>query len=439
MNSATNSVLENVPVALGPISADVIVPGSKSIANRALVCAALAEGTSVITHMAPGDDTEALRECLTALGITMRDGHDGLEITGSGGILHGGVTISARLAGTTSRFMIAVSALADSPVIVTGEEALRARPFEPLYTALQSLGAHIVSLDSTNSLPVEVSRSTLRGGRVSIRGDVSSQFLSALMLIGPLLEGGLTLEVTSPLISLPYVSMTAAVMQSFGIAGIEIDTERIVIPVGTYQAQRYAIEPDASSASYPLAAVAICGGMIKIPGLKTPAIQGDIGFLNILRAMGVDVVADVDGVVVRSFGALKGVQLDLRDMSDLVPTVAALAVFADTPTEITGVGFIRLKESDRIGDLVRGLQALGCDSSESADGLLINPVPIAALKGVRLATHHDHRLAMAWSLIALRVPGISIENPEVVSKSWPQWWAVRHLMVLSTSPTNSGQ
>jgi 3-phosphoshikimate 1-carboxyvinyltransferase len=233
--------------------------------------------------------------------------------------------------------------------------------------------------------------------------------------------------------------MTAAVMQSFGIAGIEIDTERIVIPVGTYQAQRYAIEPDASSASYPLAAVAICGGMIKIPGLKTPAIQGDIGFLNILRAMGVDVVADVDGVVVRSLGALKGVQLDLRDMSDLVPTVAALAVFADTPTEITGVGFIRLKESDRIGDLVRGLQAIGCDSSESADGLLINPVPIAALKGVRLATHHDHRLAMAWSLIALRVPGISIENPEVVSKSWPQWWAVRHLMVLSTSPTNSGQ
>jgi 3-phosphoshikimate 1-carboxyvinyltransferase len=428
-----------LPIAQGAIWATVDVPGSKSIANRALVCAALAHGTSLIRHLAPGDDTQALQDCLSAVGVPMKQVQNGLQIQGSGGALIGGATVSARLAGTTSRFMIAVAALAEQPVVITGEEALRRRPIEPLQVALQSLGVDVISLDAKAALPVQVSRGSLHGGSVSVRGDVSSQFLSALMLIGPLLEGGLSIEVTSPLISVPYITMTAEVMSSFGIQGIDIAQDRVIIPSGTYSACEFAIEPDASSASYPLAAAAICGGEVTIPGLGPRAIQGDVGFLEILSSMGCEIRHDDIGASVRSSSALRGLYLDLRDMSDLVPTVAALAVFASSPTEVSGVGFIRQKESDRLGDLVRGLQSLGCDASETAEGFIIRPVPVDALRGTVMPTHHDHRLAMAWSLIGLRVPEISIDHPEVVSKSWPDWWAVRQQLVESSDAARHGQ
>lgn len=426
-----NTVMENLAVTAGPIRARLDIPGSKSIANRALICAALAEGTSILTNVAPGDDTEALRECLLALGVSMivQDGE--WEIRGTNGVLQGGSTLSARLAGTTSRFMIAVSALAAEPTIVTGEQALRRRPIAPLQHALQSLGASVQSLDESMALPVQVSRAELSGGRVKIRGDVSSQYISALMMIGPLLDGGLELEITSPLISVPYVAITAHVMACFGIEGIEVSSDLIVVPQGGYQAQRFTIEPDASSASYPLAAAAICGGVVEIPGLGSQSIQGDVGFVDILRAMGCRVDQDTQGVTVHGPDVLHGVQLNLRDMSDLVPTVAAMAVFADSPTEISGVGFIRSKESDRIGDVVRALQVIGCDAAELPDGLVIRPHPGREWRGHLLPTHHDHRLAMAWSLIALKVPGISIEDPDVVTKSWPNWWTVREQIVNS--------
>ena len=431
--------MATLPLALGEIWATVDVPGSKSIANRALVCAALAHGTSVIRHLAPGDDTQALQDCLTAIGVSMKPAASGLEIQGSGGALIGGATVSALLAGTTSRFIIAVATLAEQPVIITGEEALRSRPIEPLQVALQSLGAEVISLNPSAALPVQVSRGSLRGGSVSIRGDVSSQFLSALMLIGPLLEGGLRIEVTSPLISVPYITITAEVMTSFGIQGIEIAPERVIVPSGTYRSCDFTIEPDASSASYPLAAAAICGGEVTIPGLGPQSIQGDVGFLEILRSMGCEIRHDVIGTTVRSNGNLQGMYLDLRDMSDLVPTLAALAVFAKSPTEVTGVGFIRKKESDRIGDLVRGLQSLGCDATETAEGFAIRPVPLDSLRGTLMSTHHDHRLAMAWSLIGLRVPGIALDHPEVVTKSWPDWWAVRHQLVTSSDAARHAQ
>lgn len=421
--------LLNLDSAEGEIIAQVLVPGSKSIANRALVCAALAEGVSVLTRIAPGDDTEAMRECLSRLGIEINDVANGWEVHGTSGQVIGGATLTARLAGTTSRFLIAVAALAEQATTVTGHDALRRRPIAPLQGALQALGATVVSLDSALALPVQVSRAALRGGRVEMPGDVSSQFLSALMLIGPLLDGGLRIDVTTPLISVPYLTITAQVMKTFGIQGIEVDADCVIVPEGGYRARPFVIEPDASSASYPLAAVAICGGEMSIPGLKTTSIQGDVGFLDVLEAMGCGVNHDAQGVVVRGAKSLHGLHLDLRDMSDLVPTVAAIAVFANSPTEITGVGFIRQKESDRIGDLVRGLRAIGSDAEETSDGLIITPVPLELLHGAELATHHDHRLAMAWSLIALRVPGISVEDPNVVQKSWPAWWSVRQQLV----------
>lgn len=423
--------MEVLKTARGPLEARIEVPGSKSIVNRALICAALAEGESVLVRTAPGEDTEAMISCLTALGVGIRREKADLSVIGCGGNIRGGVSVSARLAGTTSRFVIALAALAAEPTVVTGDEALRRRPFGPLREALVNLGAEVAVLDPPHELPVRVSRKNLSGGAVSIRGDVSSQFVSALMLIGPLLPGGLRIELTSPLVSAPYLRITAQVMAAFGIPGVGISESEIEVPAGRYRACRYTVEPDASSASYPLAAAGICGGQVLVTDLGREALQGDIGFLDVLTSMGCEVSTTPEGVSVRGAKRLVGGCFDLRDMSDLVPTVAALAVFADGTTEITGVGFIRHKESDRIGDLVAGLRRVGCQAEETEDGLVIHPSDLADLHGAQLACHHDHRLAMAWSLLALRIPGIEVDDPDVVAKSWPEWWSVRDRLIAS--------
>lgn len=423
---------ETLETAAGPVSARIDVPGSKSIVNRALICAALADGDSHLSRVAPGDDTEAMVECLGALGVRIRREGSGLVVTGTGGIVRGGATVTARLAGTTSRFVTALAALGEQATVITGDEALRRRPLEPLRDALMSLGARVDSLEPPSGLPVRVSRAQLRGGEISVRGDISSQFLSALMMIGPLLEGGLSIAVTGSLVSVPYVAITERVMRSFGIEGIVVSPKRVTIPMGSYRGCPYEVEPDATSASYPLAAAAICGGEVLVPDLGPDSLQGDIGFVAVLRSMGCDVQSTAAGVRVRGSGTLMGSRFDLKDMSDLVPTVAATAVFATGTTRITGVGFIRFKESDRIGDLVAGLQRLGVEAEETDDGLTIRGTSADALHGEHLSTHHDHRLAMAWSLIALRLSGISVDDPAVVAKSWPEWWSVRSRLVASS-------
>lgn len=419
-----------LPTALGPVHGTVEVPGSKSIVNRALICAALADGESRIAPAAPGRDTQAMLECLVALGVPVGLEDRAIVVRGCAGHLRGGPTVSARLAGTTSRFITAVAALGTEATTVTGDAALRRRPIGPLVRALRSLGASVESLHPDEELPIQVRRADLHGGTVELPGDVSSQFLSALMMIGPLLDGGLDIIVTGRLVSVPYLHITASVMRAFGIDTVSVESSKIRVAPGRYRATDYIVEPDASSASYPLAAAAICGGEIHVPGLGPHSVQGDIGFIDVLGAMGCEVRHDASGVTVRGTGRLRGIAIDLQDMSDLVPTVAALSVFADSPTTITGVGFIRHKESDRIGDLAAGLRDLGCSVEETADGLRIEPAD--TLRGRAMATHHDHRLAMAWSLIALRVAGISVDDPSVVAKSWPEWWSTRDDLIASS-------
>lgn len=421
-----------LPTAAGPVSAVVDVPGSKSIVNRALLCAALAEGETRLSRSASGDDTQAMIECLTAFGVHIERAGDELVVTGTRGKVRGGCTISARLAGTTSRFMVALAALGTETTVITGDEALRRRPLGPLRDALVALGAEVESLEPPFSLPVRVSRARLQGGEIAVRSDISSQFISALMMIGPLLDGGLSIAMTGSLVSAPYVRLTAQVMRSFGIEGLAVSAERIVVPEGAYRGCPFDVEPDASSASYPLAAAAICGGEVLVPHLGPDAMQGDIGFISVLRAMGCEVHSSSEGLRVRGSGSLTGSRFDLRDMSDLVPTVAAMAVFAHGTTRITGVGFIRHKESDRIGDLVAGLRRLGVGAVETDDGLIIEGTTPGELHGEHLSTRHDHRLAMAWSLIALRLSGISLDDPEVVTKSWPEWWSARDRLVASS-------
>jgi 3-phosphoshikimate 1-carboxyvinyltransferase len=258
-------------------------------------------------------------------------------------------------------------------------------------------------------------------GRATIRGDVSSQYVTALMLIGPYLPGGLHLQLTTELISRPYVELTAAVMGWFGCAQIDVGEHLITVAPGEYSPSDVAIEPDASSASYPLAIAAVAGGAVQVDGLGTSALQGDARFADHLAAMGCDLERDEHMVRVHRSGPLSGLDIDMADVSDLVPTMAVVAALADSPSRIRGVGFIRGKESDRLGDLANELRTAGVDISETDDGLDIRPSS-ALLRPARLATHHDHRLAMAFAVLGSATPGIEVEDPDVVSKSWPGFW-----------------
>lgn len=413
-----------VTPARGALDAVVEVPGSKSIANRALVCAALASGTSQLHRIAPGDDTTVMVEGLRTLGVEVHvDGSTARVIGSRGRLTTRDVTIPTGLAGTTSRFLTAVGALAQGSVIVDGDAPLRRRPMAPLHDALGALGAEVEALGDPGHLPVRVSRRQLRGGTVALPGDVSSQYVTALMLIAPLLDGGLTIELATPLVSRPYVAVSAAVMAAFGAEGIAVGEHAVRVESGGYTATELWVEPDASSASYPLAAAAICGGQVTVPGLGCDALQGDARFADLLAEMGCEVERTTDHTTVRRHPTvtLRGITVDMSDVSDLVPTLAVVAAFAVGPTRITGVGFIRRKESDRIGDLVAALRRLGVDAVEEGDGLTVRA---GHPRGALVGTHHDHRLAMALSLVGLAVPGVAIDDPEVVSKSWPGWWEV---------------
>lgn len=409
-----------------PLDAVVEVPGSKSIANRALVCAALADGESVLAGMPDGDDTEAMLDCLGRLGLAIE--RAGTTVTIRGGrasFRPGPLDLPTRLAGTTSRFVTALAALGPGPYTIDGEPPLRRRPMAPLHDALAALGVGMVPAEQAGHLPVTVQGpADADVSEVSLLGDVSSQYLTALMLIAPYLPAGLRLVLTTPLVSRPYVVMTAAVMAAFGVEGVEVGESVIIVPAGAYRPRAYTVEPDASSASYPLAAAAICGGSVRVPGLTAASLQGDAGFCRVLAEMGCVVRQDDDGTTVSRTGALRGIDIDMVEMSDLVPTLAAVAVYADSPVNIHGVGFIRSKESDRLGDLCAELRAAGVDAVDDADGLTVRP---SRPHPARLATHHDHRLAMAFALVglgAVGTEGIEVEDPEVVSKSWPDFWAM---------------
>lgn len=405
----------------GVLNRQVEVPGSKSITNRALICAALADGESVISNIAPGDDTTAMIEGLCALGAT---------ITRSGGQVRVAspidlastqeLALNANLAGTTARFMVAVAALRNGSTIVSGEAALLRRPMRGLLEALSSNGASVECHGEPWHLPARVSAGTGLSGEIALLADVSSQFVTALMLIAPCIDGGLSIRLTGHVVSRPYIQMTCDVMQSFG-ARVELDGDLIAVRGGGYTGQSFDVEPDASSASYPLAAAAIVGGRVQVLGVTDSSSQGDSQFATILGLMGCDVDYQSSGVSVsRDIDiALQGVEIDMSGMSDLVPTLAVVAMFAKTPTRIWGVGFIREKESDRLGDLAIELRKVGGVVEVTDDGLVVSP---SATHSGMVDTHHDHRLAMALALVGLVCDGVQINDPEVVSKSWPSYF-----------------
>ncbi len=426
-------MVEVVPLD-GSIDADVVVPGSKSITNRALLIAAMAESPSELSGVLFADDTEAMLGALTALGAELdidRDQHRVRVVRGVDfAAVKPGTVLDAKESGTSSRFLVAAAALAAEPVTIDGEPSIRARPIGDLVDGLRQLGAEVVPAagaaatpdEDSPTLPLTVDGRGRGGSVVSLRGDASSQFLSALMMIGPLLPGGLVIELSTRLVSVPYVVMTAEVMAAFGAtARIEGDDEAPIVRVepGRYSGKEYAIEPDASAASYFFAAAAVCGGRVRIDGLGRHSLQGDLAFVELLGRMGAEVTVADTYSEVRVADALNGIEADLADCSDLAPSLAVVAATAIGPSRVTGIGFIRHKESDRVGGVVAELERCGVGAVEEPDGFTVEPAPVRAAV---VETYGDHRMAMSFAVLGLANPGIRISNPACVAKTYPEFF-----------------
>ena len=419
----TFSSLEIIPMD-HPLDTIVRVPGSKSLTNRALLIAALANGMTQITNALFSDDSKYFANALKALGfhIQMDEGNHKITVQGLGG------RIPARKAelfignaGTAARFLSAFLTLGNGEYVLDGDSRMRERPIGDLIDALQQLG---VELEATNNCPpVEVFAKGLPGGKAKIAGNVSSQFLSALLMVAPYARTSVEIEVTTELNSKPYVDMTINIMKDFGVDIKRQGYTQFVIQPSSYSPlTNYQIESDASAASYFFAAPAICGGTVRVENISRKSKQGDIAFLDILEQMGCGIKEGENFIEVSGRTSPRGAEVDLRDMPDTAQTLAVVAPFASSPTRIRGIASARLKETDRVHATCAELTRLGVRAEEHEDGMTI--YPCEALKPATIQTYNDHRMAMAFSLIGLRVPGIVIENPACVSKTFPNFYDV---------------
>jgi len=411
------SEIEMHPVKL--CAGEVRVPASKSYTNRALLVAALGCGESTVRNLLVSDDTRYMLDALEVLGFEVRFDEASREaaIIGRGGkIPSSGAELSVGNAGTAMRFLTAALCLGEGRYRIDGNKRMRERPIGPLVDGLRKLGAGIEYELREGCPPLAISANGLRGGSVSLPGEISSQYASALLMSGIYGVRGLNLTVEGELVSRPYVDMTLAVMAAFGVHVGRDGYERFTTGPGqAYKASEYAVEADASAATYFLAAGALAGGPVRVLGLSADSLQGDVAFARTLEEMGARVVWGPDWIEV-SEGTLAGVDVDYSDMSDAALTLAVVAACARGVTCIRNVGNMRLKETDRLAALARELSRLGIAVNEHDDGLEITGGP---MRGDLVRTYDDHRMAMSFALAGLRFPGIRIENPGCVSKTYP--------------------
>jgi len=413
-----------MPRCPGPVRGTIRTPGSKSITNRALVCAALARGTSRLSGVLDSQDTRVMAGGLTALGVRIAaDWESGrLEVHGGAGRVPATeAEIDCAASGTTMRFLSAVCALGEGAYRLDGTARMRQRPIDDLLAALRSLGVEAAAESPGGCPPVMIRSRGLAGGRAVVHGGTSSQFASGLALAAPCSKTGLEIEFAGRVVSLPYLEMTRRVMAAFGATCEVVDERTWHIPPDGYAACDFCVEPDASAASYFAAAAAITGGSVTLEGLSRSSMQGDIAFCDALARMGCAVSWDdpAIGHTTVSGRAARGIDIDMNAISDTVPTLAVVALFAAGPTTISNVAHIRDKETDRIGDLARELRRLGAAVEEFPDGLRIEPRP---LRPAELTTYDDHRMAMSLALAGLAVPGVRILDPGCVGKTFPGYW-----------------
>ncbi len=414
-----------------PLNATVRVPGSKSLTNRALLIASLANGTTHLTNALFSDDSRYFSKALQTLGfdIQLDEASYSMKVTGLGGKIPAKkAELFIGNAGTAARFLSAFLTLGNGEYILDGEPRMHERPIGDLVDSLTQLGAVLEPVErSTLNVqrqicpPVKIVANGLPGGKTQIAGDVSSQFLSALLMVAPFAQNPIEITLSTDLNSKPYVDMTIAIMKDFGVEIERQAYERFTIhPSSFFPLSSYSIESDASAASYFFAAPAICGGTVRVENISRKSVQGDIAFLNILKQMGCQVIEGENFIEVTGAESLIGVDVDMRDIPDTAQTLAAVAPFASSPTRIRGIASARVKETDRVYATCAELTRLGVRVEEHEDGMTIHPVE--KMRSANIQTYNDHRMAMAFSLIGLRFDGVTIENPSCVSKTFPNFF-----------------
>lgn len=414
-------LLEIQPVQR-PILGSIRPPGSKSLTNRALVVAALAEGTTTLTGVLDSRDTEVMIDSLRRLGIAVdQDRKAGTaKILGCGGrIPAAAADLWLENSGTSIRFLTAMCALGNGQYRLDGNTRMRERPIGDLLDSLRQFGIDVQSELGTDCPPVLVQGRGIPAGTTTVNAGVSSQFLSAMLMAGPCARGPVAIKLAGAMVSEPYIEMTLAVMSQFGVSVDRSVPGEFRLTPQRYRARSYDIEPDASAASYFFAAAAVTAGEITVEGLTKSALQGDVHFVGALQQMGCHVDWGTHSITVRGTPNLRGIDIDMNAISDTAQTLACVAPFADGPTRIRHVAHMRHKETDRVHAVVTELSRLGLRVEEHADGMTIHPGPI---QPGTVATYDDHRMAMSFSLLGLRVPGIVLADPGCTSKTYPHYF-----------------
>lgn len=409
------------------VDAVVTVPGSKSITNRALLIAAMAQGETRLSGALFSDDTRYMAQALRQLGIEVVADEDAASfvVRGTGGHIPAKqAELYVGNSGTTARFLSAFLGLGHGTFVVDGNDRMRERPIQDLVDGLRPLGVHAQCEGKDNVCPpVMVVGAGMRGGRTVMTGDKSSQYFTALLQVAPYAQEDVEIVVEGDLVSKPYIDLTAGVMRDFGVEIENEDYKVLRVKAGQrYQARAYVIEPDASNASYFFAAAAVTGGRVKVRHLTKASVQGDIGFVDVLAQMGCEVLEDVDGITVQGPGKLGGIDVDMNSISDVVQTLCGIAPFASDPVQVRNVAHMRIKETDRIAALVTELRKLGVRVDMQEDGLTVYPAE--HIQPAALDTYDDHRMAMSLALVGLKVPDIVINDPACVNKTFPTYFDV---------------
>ena len=410
-----------------PLSASVIIPGSKSISNRVLLLSALAEGVSTLTNLQISDDTLVFVRALQALGFGVEEGGDATcAVTGAaGGPPNDSASVWCGSAGTAARFLLASVAAGHGRYHFDATAQMKRRPMHTLIAALQAQGVGIET--STGTFPLDMATHGLSGGPAQMDARESSQFTSAFLMAAPLCHAPLELE-ADVRISRPYIDMTTRLMEQFGAAVERPRHDLFLVGNGrAYQAHDVAIEPDASTASYFAAAAAVVGGRVTIEHLPLEgSLQGDTQFLRVLEEMGCRLTQEGGSTTVEGTGGLRGVAVDMGDFSDTMMTLACVAPFADSPTTITNIAHVRGKESDRVHSVATGLESMGVRVSETESSITVYP---AKPHGEIIDTFGDHRIAMAFSVMGLVTPGVVIDDYTCVDKTCPEFFDLLEDMV----------
>jgi len=414
---------EITPIA--KIDCQITVPGSKSLTQRALIAAALAEGVSTLVGPLASEDTEYTSAALRAMGIAV-------EASGRQWVIHGkGGRIAAPMEpiflgnnGTATRFLTSVAALGSGNFTIAGGPRMAERPIQPLMEALRGWGVQIRSVANTGCPPLVIEAKGIQGGRTLLPEGKSSQYLSSLLLVAPYAAQAASLEVSGEVLSKPYVTMTMAVMEAFGVTVQANEAlNHFVIPQGAYRARTYQIEGDASSASYFWAAAAVTGGRVTVTNVPEPSLQGDAVLVSMLAQMGCRVEKAAAGITVIGPTQLKAIEVDMANCPDVAPTLAVVAAFAEGTTVIKNIAHLRIKECDRLHVMATELAKLGVKTKELPDTLIIEGDPKRThFTGAAIDTHDDHRIAMCFAVAGLVVSGVTIEDDGCVAKSFPDFW-----------------